>query len=252
MLDFKDNKGEDMNRQKIRKTIITISFLLFPITIWYFSPYLIIQAASERIMNGSFIVFVAMFIGSMFLGRVWCGYLCPAGGLQECFDRSNDHPAIQGWRDKIKYVIWTLWMIAIVVMYILGKNNVTVDFFYMTDHGISITQIYNYVIYYGVIFLIAIPAIVHGKRAACHYICWMAPFMVIGSSIGRLLHFPQLHIEAEKSKCVSCGRCSKVCPMGLDVCSMVDKGTVSKCTECIQCGSCVDECTKGVLKYRVR
>ena len=57
-------------RQKIRRTMIFISFLLFPVTIWYFSPYLIIQAASEHIINGSFIVFMIMLIASMFLGRV--------------------------------------------------------------------------------------------------------------------------------------------------------------------------------------
>ena len=83
-------------RQKIRRTILFISFLLFPITIWYFSPYLIIQAASEHIMNGSFIVFVAMFVFSLFFGRVWCGYFCPAGGLQECVMLINDRPAKQG------------------------------------------------------------------------------------------------------------------------------------------------------------
>ena len=33
-------------RQKIRKTMLFVFFLLFPVTIWYFSPYLIIQAAS--------------------------------------------------------------------------------------------------------------------------------------------------------------------------------------------------------------
>ena len=54
-------------RQKIRRSLLFISFLLFPITIWYFSPYLIIQAASEHIMNGSFIVFVSMFVLSIFL-----------------------------------------------------------------------------------------------------------------------------------------------------------------------------------------
>ena len=104
-----------MKRQKIRKTIILFSFLLFPITIWYFSPYLIIQAASEHIMNGSFFVFMTMLISSMFLGRVWCGFLCPAGGLQECVIRCNDVPAKQGPRDKIKYVIWTLWIITVII-----------------------------------------------------------------------------------------------------------------------------------------
>ena len=238
-------------RQKIRKIIILISFLLFPITIWYFSPYIIIQAVSEHIMNGSFIVFVLMFIGSMFLGRVWCGYFCPAGGLQECAAMCNPKPAKQGWRNNIKYVIWVIWIIAVVVTFILGKNDVTIDPFYMTDHGISVSSIYNYVIYYGVLLLLVFPALFHGKRAACHYICWMAPFMVIGSTIGRLLHLPQLHIEAEKEKCISCGKCSKACPMGLNVKEMVEHGKNSKCTECIQCGACIDECPKGVLKYKM-
>ena len=47
-------------RQKVRKTLIFISFLLFPVTMWYFSPYLIIQGMSEHILNGSFFVFVSM------------------------------------------------------------------------------------------------------------------------------------------------------------------------------------------------
>ena len=239
-------------RQKIRRTILFISFLLFPITIWYFSPYLIIQAASEHIMNGSFIVFVAMFVFSLFFGRVWCGYFCPAGGLQECVMRINDRPAKQGKRDLIKYVIWVIWMCAIVVTFILGKNRVRINPFYMTDHGISVSGIHNYVIYYGGLFILVLPALIHGRRAACHYICWMAPFMVIGSTIGRWLHLPQLHMEADPDQCIACGKCSRACPMGLNVKRMVAEETYSGCTECILCGACVDECPKKVLKYRMK
>ena len=238
-------------RQKVRRIIIFISFLLFPVTIWYFSPYLIIQAASEHIMNGSFIVFMIMLIASMFLNRVWCGWLCPAGGMQECLIRCNEKPAKQGVRDRIKYAIWIIWMVTVIVTFILGKNDVTIDLFYMTDHGISVTQIYNYVIYYGVLLILVLPALIHGRRGACHYLCWMAPFMVIGSSIGRFLHLPQLHIEADKHLCVSCGKCSQVCPMGLDVRTMTKEGRNAKCTECIQCGACVDECPGKALKYRM-
>ena len=238
-------------RQRLRRTIVFISFLLFPVTIWYFSPYLMIQAASEHIMNGSFIVFMTMLIASMFLGRVWCGWLCPAGGMQECLIRCNEKPAKQGWRDKIKFIIWILWIATVIVTFILGKNDVTVDFFYMTDHGISVSGIYNYVIYYGVLLILVLPALIHGRRAACHYLCWMAPFMVIGSSIGRFLRLPQLHIEGDTERCVSCGRCNKVCPMGLDVRSMTKEGKNAKCAECIQCGACVDECPGKALKYRM-
>lgn len=238
-------------RQRLRRTIVFISFLLFPVTIWYFSPYLMIQAASKHIMNGSFIVFMTMLIASIFLGRVWCGWICPAGGMQECLIRCNEKPAKQGWRDKIKFIIWILWIATVIVTFILGKNDVTVDFFYMTDHGISVSGIYNYVIYYGVLLILVLPALIHGRRAACHYLCWMAPFMVIGSSIGRFLRLPQLHIEADTERCVSCGRCNKICPMGLDVRSMTKEGKNAKCTECIQCGACVDECPGKALKYRM-
>ena len=120
----------------------------------------------------------------------------------------------------------------------------------MTDHGISITSIYNYVIYYGIIGLLVMPPLIHGRRATCHYICWMAPFMVIGSTVGRWLHVPQLHIEVETEKCIGCGKCNKSCPMGLDVRQMVSEGVNSKCTECIQCGACIDECPKKVLHYK--
>lgn len=200
-------------------------------------------------MNGSFIVFMTMLIASMFLGRVWCGYLCPAGGMQECAMRVNDTTSRQGVRNYIKYVIWIVWIITVIATFIMGKNDVTIDFFYMTDHGISIAEVYNYITYYGVIGLLVVPCLIHGRRSTCHYICWMAPFMVIGSKLGQLLHLPQLHVEADKSKCISCKVCNRSCPMSLDVEKMVSEGSNVKCSECILCGECVDACPKKVLRY---
>jgi uncharacterized membrane protein len=45
-----------MNRQNIRKLLLIISLLLFSITIWYMSPYLIIQGAMDGIITGSFVL----------------------------------------------------------------------------------------------------------------------------------------------------------------------------------------------------
>ena len=41
-------------RQHIRKGIILTTFLLFPIIMNYFSPYVIIDGASQGIVNSSF------------------------------------------------------------------------------------------------------------------------------------------------------------------------------------------------------
>jgi len=68
-----------MKRQNIRKLILISAMLMFPITIYYLSPYVIIQGAIEGIITGSFVVFLLMLISSVFLGRLFCGYLCPAG-----------------------------------------------------------------------------------------------------------------------------------------------------------------------------
>lgn len=66
-----------MKRQNIRITLMIISFLLFPITIYYFSPYLIVMGAITGIVTGSFIIFLLQFIFSLFSGRAFCGYICP-------------------------------------------------------------------------------------------------------------------------------------------------------------------------------
>lgn len=237
-----------MKRQNLRKLLLIISLLLFPVTIWYMSPYLIIRGAMEGIVSGSFIVFVCMLLGSVFFGRIFCGWLCPMGGLQECLCSVNEKTPKQGWRNYIKIAIWIIWIAAVILCFVFRKQEITIDFFYMTDHGISITEIYNYVIYYGVIFLVLIPAVLFGKRVFCHYFCWMAPFMIIGIKIRQILHLPGLHVRLEEKECISCGKCNKSCPMGLNVVEL-GKGSHDLGTECIQCGSCVDHCPKKALSY---
>lgn len=240
-----------MKRQKFRKLLLLISLLLFPVTLYYFSPVLIIGAGLEGIINGSFIVFTAMLVLSVFFGRLFCGYICPGGGIQECAFEVNDKAPKQGWRNNIKYVIWILWIAVVIICYINRKRSLTVNFFWQTEYGISVSEIYIYAVYYGIVLLIILPALLFGKRIFCHYFCWMAPFMVIGSRIGKILRIPQLHISAKSEKCTSCGKCSKVCPMSLDVKNIVESGKIND-DECILCGMCADKCPKKVLNYSMK
>ncbi|MBP1754187.1 MAG: 4Fe-4S binding domain/4Fe-4S dicluster [Firmicutes bacterium] len=240
-----------MKRQNVRKLIIISSMLLFPITIYYFSPYVIIQGALEGVITGSFIVFCAMLLGGIFFGRLFCAYLCPAGGIQECATMIQEKAPKQGWKNYIKYVIWALWISGVIISFIFRSNEISVNFFYMTDHGISVANIYGYIVYYGIILLFFLPAVLVGKRTMCHYICWMAPFMVIGSKLGTLLHIKQLRLEGSKDKCVNCHACDKACPMSLKVSQKVQNGNMRD-SECILCGACIDGCPKKAICYRMK
>jgi NAD-dependent dihydropyrimidine dehydrogenase PreA subunit len=171
--------------------------------------------------------------------------------MQECAFLVNDKQLKRSWKYKIKYVVWGVWLSVVIFCYCIGKGVFHVDFLYMTTYGISVTKLIHYAIYYAVVFTLFLPAIFGGKRFVCHYFCWVAPFMIIGSKIGEKLHTPQLHISAEPDKCINCGKCSMKCPMSIDVQSAFKDGKILD-AECIQCGDCIYCCPKKVLKYSIK
>jgi len=49
-------------RQRVRKALLFASLLLFPVTLYYFSPIIIVESAAQGIINASCIVFGLMFV----------------------------------------------------------------------------------------------------------------------------------------------------------------------------------------------
>jgi len=241
-------------RQRIRKALVILAFLTFPITMNFLSPYVIIDGAMNGIVNGSLVMFGLMFVSSLFLGRAWCGWVCPGGGMQEIFEPVNNKPVNGRKMDWIKWLIWIPWISLIVAFVILGGGYRSIDLLYHTQNGISVAGspdrpiLFAYIIYYIVIGLFVGLAIFAGRRAGCHSICWMAPFMIIGRWIRNLVAWPSLRLKADPSTCVECKKCTSNCPMSLDVTGMVQAGKMEN-RECILCGTCVDNCSKHAIRY---
>jgi ferredoxin-type protein NapH len=238
-------------RQRVRRGVILVSMLLFPVILNYFSPYVIIDGASQGIVNGSLIMFGLMFLAALFLGRLWCAWGCPGAGLQEMLFDVNGTPARGGRLNWIKWGIWVPWIIIIVLVAISVGGYRTVDFFYLTDNGISVTAVFNYVIYYAVVGIFVVLSLWLGRRAGCHYICWMAPFMILGRALRNVFKWPALRLEAEATRCTSCQQCTNACPMSLPVDEMVKQQTMEN-RECILCGNCVDGCARHTIRYTFR
>lgn len=233
-------------RQKLRQGIILISFFLFPATFYYLSPVLIVEAASYGIVNGSFVVFGLLFLSALIFGRGWCGWLCPAAGCQEALFKARDKKVRKG--NWVKWIIWFPWMGSIAIVAMKAGGYSSIDVFYKTVYGFSISNLPSLVAYFVVLFvLIIIPGFIFGRRSFCHHLCWMAPFIIIGRKLANKTKLTSLQLTVASEKCVHCHRCTEHCPMSLPVEAMVETRKMEH-SECILCGTCADTCKEKTIE----
>lgn len=231
---------------KWKKNLQLISLLLFPITIYYFSPAIIMYGISEQVISGSFILFAFLLVSSVFTRRLFCSTVCPAGAVQDLMTDIHNKPIktqkIRYW----KWLVFSLWL-AIILYLIYEYGLKTFDPFYQTKYGISVYEPGGYIVLYGVLGIFMLLANFLGKRAGCHTICWMAPFMILGQKIGDLFKLPSYKLLKNDNTCIACGKCNQSCPMSLDIKEMVLKDQVDH-NDCISCSKCVTACPKDVLE----
>jgi ferredoxin-type protein NapH len=236
-------------RQRVRKAVIIVTFLSFPIVMNFLSPYIIIAGAAGGSVSGSFLLFGFLFLSSLVAGRAYCGWACPVAGIQECLFLARDRRVKKGgWT---KWALWVPWVGLVGFTAIRSGGLRKLDPLFLTERGISISEPWMFINYFLVIGVLLALSLAVGKRSFCRHLCWMAPFMIIGTRIKKALRFPSLRLRAEPKKCIQCGRCTKGCTMSLEVQAMVEKGNMFN-DECILCGECVDGCPKGVISYTFR
>lgn len=156
------------------------------------SPYVIIDASLKGIICGSFIMFILLFIGSLFLGRAFCLWACPIGGAQEMLSRLKTKYAKKG--KLIKWFIWVPWIMAIIIVAFRAGGYQEIDPFYRTSYGFSLGNIYTLIAYLSVLALVLIPYFTVGKRSFYRHLCWISPFMILGRRIQTLLKTPSLKL----------------------------------------------------------
>lgn len=236
--------------QKIRIGLATLSMILFPLSFYYLSPALSIMGPAEGLLTGSLIVFIMLFVSSIFLGRVFCSWVCPAGAIQDQISKTRSrrvHIQKLGW---IKFAVWIPWLITVLAMFNRAGGVKAIDFFYQTEMGVSITRPEAALLYGLIVIFFYLLSMIVGRRASCHTICWMAPFMILGKKLGDILKIPSLRLKRESSKCSGCRKCSEVCPMSLEVENLAKDSEFSD-HNCILCGICVESCSNNVIKIGV-
>ena len=75
-------------------------------------------------------------------------------------------------------------------------------------------------------------------RPFCKWLCPLGAFYALFNRVSLF------QMKVDENKCVSCGKCAKVCKMDVDVTKTPNH------TECIRCGMCVSACPTGAVSFR--
>ena len=235
--------------QTIRRPIVISTAILFHLLLifhLFFSPVIIVAASYKGIVNASFVAFVLVLLLSLFFGRAYCSWFCPGCGVQEIMSLFVTKKSKNAKALYIKYFIFAIWISAIITGYILHGFQ-KIDLTYgMTD--VSFTR--KIILTLGAVVIIVPLTAVCGQFASCKYICWQAPFMIVGTKIRDYFQLVGLRLKADTGKCNSCKVCNIKCPMNIEVMENV-KNSDMKTTECILCGNCIDSCKHEVIKFAI-
>lgn len=234
--------------RKVRAVVMIFSMILFPVSFYYLSPVISLYGSSLGIVTGSVLVFLGLFLSGVFFGRSFCSWACPAGGIQDCVGDARTQPVKVRRVSWLKYVVWGVWLFMLFLFFRRAGGVKGIEFAFSTEMGLSTTSVPALISYSMVVFVFFLLSLVVGRRAGCHTLCWMAPFMVIGRKLGFAMRLPSLRLKTDPDRCVSCGRCTEACPMSLDVERLMRKGEIRE-NNCILCGACIAVCRRGVIEF---
>ena len=171
---------------------------------------------------------VAKIFGPLLFGRGWCGYACWTAMVLDFLPyKTPQRPRGKiGW---LRYLTFAASLIFVLLVFFLPG----VD----RERLMFAAFLIGNALYYGV--GVALALFYRDNRAFCKYLCPVTVFLKPMS------YFSLLRIRCDHSKCISCGRCRKVCPMDVDMTD--DSRKRANGTECILCMECVKSCPRAAL-----
>lgn len=172
---------------------------------------------------------VAKIFGPLFFGRGWCGYACWTAMILDLLPYKQK----VGERKNIGYIRYILFLLSFLfvgALFVWQVPNMEKIMFW--------SFLIGNVVYYAVGMFLAFRF--RDNRAFCKYIC---PITVFLKPMSR---HAAVHVAVDTEKCISCGKCRKVCPMGLYISDQTRRK--ENASECILCMNCVEQCPKKALK----
>ena len=189
------------------------------------------------------------------LGRVICGFLCPFGWFQELLHKIPTKKLSTKKLKPLTYLKYVVLLVMVVLLPVLVTNQLGMgDPFvckYLCPQGVLEGAIPLSMANAGIRaalgslftwkFIVLLTVIVLSivfYRPFCKWLCPLGAFYALLNKVSLF------QMQVDQSKCVSCGKCAKVCKMDVDVTKSPNH------TECIRCGMCIRACPTAAVSFR--
>ena len=189
------------------------------------------------------------------LGRVICGFLCPFGWFQELLHKIPTKKLSTKKLKPLTYLKYVVLLVMVVLLPVLVTNELGMGdpFFckYLCPQGVlegaiplslanagiraALGSLFTWK--FIVLLMVIVLSIVF-YRPFCKWLCPLGAFYALLNKVSLF------QMQVDQSKCVSCGKCAKVCKMDVDVTKSPNH------TECIRCGMCIRACPTDAVSFR--
>ena len=211
----------------------------------------------------SFYVLGLLMVFGIALGRLWCGFVCPFGLIQDLLGmiparRIKVAPKV----DKpLRYIKYAVLLIFVILLPLMAKN----------QYGIADAWFCKYICPVGtleggiplmladkqlralagalfswkmLILIVVLIGAVLIPRFFCRYLC------PLGALYGLFNRYSFYQLRLDQSRCTGCNTCTQVCPMAVELPTAGDKLVQISSTECIRCGRCKAACPAGAIRVK--
>ena len=175
--------------------------------------------------------FLLLLPGAYLFGKLWCGWLCHLGALQEFLFKALNVKFLQGNKAQkiIKYVqisVFVLW----IVQLILTRTNIFCEYDpFKVAYNLISPSTTGYVLL-GILLVSSVLV----YRPFCRFFC------PVGLTLGWISLIPGARKLDKNDTCVHCKKCDTACQQRALV--HENKITTLRVQDCILCGECISDC----------
>jgi len=176
------------------------------------------------------------------LGKVWCGWVCQLGAVQEFLHLPAKYNFLKGRKSQnvMRVIRWVLFVALVAQLFISREL-----FYCKIDPFLSIFNLQlsrSYTLINGILLGLLLLSSLFMYRPFCRTMC------PIGLLLGLVSKIPGASLIGVSSECTSCTLCNNSCK--IEAITRKGKESYLDNQDCIACGECLSSCKKASLSFQ--